>query len=179
MTNPRTIMIAELATTENFLVIKELVELWPEILVEHHKKLFEDAFTLEGIWEGYKISGMPSNHRLEVVIPSKVNRNLFRFVINIGDDDRNWYFGIKGPWDLATKYPEIETLKDACTQYKFKSWQDWMYKYFNYQRSDVYGLLNNQADVKPILVSMVKQFHEECKPLKDQVEGLNDILVTG
>ena len=178
MTNPRLIMIDELASTENFLVIKELVELWPEILVEHHKKLFEDAFAVEGIWEGYRISGVPSKHLLEVVIPSKVDSNLFRFVINVGDSDKNWFFGINGPWNLATKHPEIVTLKDACTQYKLMSWLNWMYEYFDSQRSDVYGLLSKQADVKPILISMVKQFHKKCKPLKDQVERINDILVT-
>jgi hypothetical protein len=179
MTNPRTIMIDELATTENFLVIKELVELWPEIIIGHHKKLFEDAFAVEEIWKGYKINGVPSKQLLEVVIPSNVGRNLFRFIIGVSDSDKNWWFGIKGPWDLSTKHPEIVTLKDACIQHKLHPYSDYMYGYFDSQRSDVYGLLSQKADVKSILISMVKQFHLKCNPLKDQVERLNDILVTG
>lgn len=179
MTNPRTIMIAELAVTENFLVIKELRELWSEILVEHHKKLFEDAFADEGIWKNYKINGVPSNQLLEVIIPFKADRNLFRFVIMVSDDDKNWFFGIKGPWGLATKHPEIATLKDACTQHNLVSWTDWMFAYFSSQRSDVYSLLSQQADVKPVLVSMVRQFLKRCEPLKDQVEQINDVLLKG
>ena len=179
MTNPRTVMIAELATTENLLAIRELCELLPEIVVEHHKKLFEDAFAIEGIWEGYKIFGIPSKGRLEVSIPSNVGCNLFRFVISVSDGDSNWFFGITGPWNLATQHSEIMALKDACAQHQLQPWKDWIFAYFDSQRSDVYGLLGQEVDVKPILVSMVRQFLKKCGQLKDQVEQVNDILVKG
>lgn len=178
MTNSRMIMIADLATTENFFVIKELNELWPEIVFEHNKKLFEAAFAIEAIWEGYKINDIPSKQCIEVIIPSRADRKLFRFVISVSDTDRNWYFGIVGPWHLAAQHPEIMTLKDTCTQHQLKPWTDWMQEFFDSQRSDVYGLLSQQADAKPALVSMVRQFLKKCEPLKDQVERINDMLLT-
>lgn len=178
MQNPHTQMITELASHENYLAIKELVGLWPEIAFEHHKRLFEDAFKTEGIWDDYGISGKSSDQHLKVVNRRYDGNSFFYFGISTMDSDRNWFFGIIGPWELGAKYPEIIALKEACSKLGFpRPWYNWMYEYFKCQRNDVYDLLSQSADVKPTMQSMIKEFNTKCALLKDRVEKVNGIIV--
>ncbi|KWT86790.1 MAG: hypothetical protein H7843_13530 [Nitrospirota bacterium] len=185
MENPRKKMIEDLATSDNYFAIRELVGLFPEISFEHHKRLFQDAFDAEKCAANYGISKIPNKdhykaQRIEIVNPSYQGDNFFRFAIcvmgGVGDNVENWYFGIIGPWNLSTQHKEIQELKDNCTKLGLKPSANWMYKYFKSQRSDVFASLMQGADVKPIILSMVREFNDKCQQLVELVDQINAIL---
>lgn len=173
--DPRAAMISELATTENFLVIKELHELWDEILVEHFRTLFDQAFTMVGNWSGYCLFGIPEDGVIEISLESiPVRRSsLFRFSVCVDDSDQNWWFGIRGPWDLASRYPAIAALKKECDEKQLRTWQNFRYRFFTPQRTDVYCLLREKADVNSLLVEMVQQFRTTWETFRLQIEEIN------
>jgi hypothetical protein len=173
-------MIEELATTENYLVIRELVKLWPQIRYEHNKNLFKNAFDIIGTWENYdKTCGVDGD--LFIANRQYNSKDFFRFAINFDDDGTNehsnWFFGIIGPWSLRAKYPEILELETICKQVNLRDWSwGWKFQDFKLHRNDVIKSLTNGSDVKLIIQEMAKQFNSICSPAKEQVEKINSMI---
>ena len=167
--------IKELAKTENFIVVSELVKLFPQINYERNSTLFKSAFESAERWDDFEVLDVPTDH-LEITHKACLGRNIFRFSIFVGNNDKNWYYGVRGPWGRAIDVPEINDFKELCTTQKLTGWSDWMFKYFNTQRSVVLDSLNNNSDVHSLMVTLVNEFLEVGGPLKSHIDKVNSLL---
>lgn len=143
MENPTKALVNELATTENFFMIKELVKLFPQVCYQHNSKIFRDNFQLSDLSTSYKYIDA-TLERLEIGDLSCSGDKFFRFAIYIGDADSNWYFGVVGPWPQYRDRPEVKDLESECQKLDMAlKWNFWYSVNFKSQRSVVYDNLAN------------------------------------
>ncbi len=173
MANPPISLLKELAKTENYLVIKELVNLFPKIVYERYSPLFKEALIKEGMWDKYNFFDVPDDTYLDIADSTYLGDNFFRFTIYVGDEDKNWWFGIRGPWDRTTDFPDISKLIDTCSKFELESWSKFRFKYFNTKRSLVLEMLESGNNVSSSMESMAKQFIGTCTPIKVYIDKIN------
>lgn len=167
-------LIAKLAEIDDYSFFFEIKELLPDILAEIYLSLFIRHLDIKE-FNGWTTEILHSE-QLIVICQDNFNYSLFYYAARLATYDKNFYYGIIGPWHKYKTVPEVQELKKVCEANKLEEWQDWMYSYFETKRDDLDKYIRLNENISFIINKLVDEFIEMMRLYKGKIENANSAI---
>lgn len=167
-------LIKDLAKEENLSFLVDLSDILPDVFAEYYIQLFEKKIEFPENWKNYKIVRNNSdNDNINIVHDSFVGDAYFSFSLYIGQGDKNFYYGIRGPWDKSNSIDEVKSLQLKSESMSLIPWKNWMYSYFKSNRDSIFNCIRLEQDINIAFLPFKDEFFNNCNLLKDLLEKSN------